>query len=136
MGFTGTQLGMTAEQEDALREVLLQEQPDEVHHGDCVGSDAQLDRIAREFGAAVVIHPPSNPSKRAHCARPGDVVWEPLPYLDRDLDIVESSTVLVATPRDEREEVRSGTWYTVRVARRMGRRVVVIRPDGSLVREN
>ena len=31
----------------------------------------------------------------------------------------------------EGERLRSGTWATVRYARKKGRRVIVVRPDGS-----
>jgi predicted Rossmann fold nucleotide-binding protein DprA/Smf involved in DNA uptake len=44
--------------------------------------------------------------------------------------------VLVACPREEHgEETRSGTWSTVRYARRVGRPVIVVRPSGRIERE-
>lgn len=131
VGFTGTQQGMSAPQIVELRRLLILEDPGDFHHGDCVGADAEADVVARSLGCHMVIHPPSNSAKRAWCGSEGDDIWTPAPYLDRDLDIVESSTLLIAAPLSEREEVRSGTWYTVRAARRAGRRVLVIRRNGE-----
>lgn len=135
VGFTATQEGMSGAQKITLRETLLKLTPDELHHGDCVGGDEECDKIARSLGVAVVIHPPTNSSKRAFCAQPGDVVWEPAPYLERNGDIVESSTVLIAAPRRDVEELRSGTWSTVRKARRSGRRVFVLARDGGVLKD-
>ena len=48
-------------------------------------------------------------------------------------DLEYSRTVLIAAPAEqEGERLRSGTWATVRYARRLGRRVVLVCPDGSL----
>lgn len=128
VGFTGTQVGMSKSQLGLLRHVFLGVDPvDEVHHGDCVGADEELDAYVRTLGGVlIVIHPPSNPSKRAFCFQPGDVQRPERPYLDRNRDIVDACDVLVAAPRTDQEELRSGTWSTVRYARSVGRRVVVL----------
>lgn len=126
VGFTGTQRGMSDLQKIELRGLLIEEGATELHHGDCVGADAEADAIARELRVAVVIHPPSDTKKRAFCAQKDDVVWEPLPYLERNRDIVESCNLLVAAPLGSRELLRSGTWATVRYARSAGREVVIL----------
>jgi hypothetical protein len=66
------------------------------HHGDCVGADEQAHVIARICGFFIVIHPPTDPRKRAWCT--GDFVMTPAPYLDRNAAIVRSTVVLVAAP--------------------------------------
>ena len=38
-GFTGTQVGLTPEQETALVSLISQLNPQEAHHGDCIGAD-------------------------------------------------------------------------------------------------
>lgn len=126
IGFTGTQRGMTRRQVVALRQLMTG--ATELHHGDCIGADAQADAIARIFGVPVVIHPPENPSKRAFTAQGGDTVWQPLPYLERNHDIVDECDVLIAAPKTPNEELRSGTWATVRYARRIGRPVNILTP--------
>lgn len=132
VGFTGTQHGMTAEQERSLR-ALLRELGGVLHHGDCIGSDKQAAGIAREQGRRVVGHPPEDSSKRAFF--PSDETREPKPFLVRDHDIVDETEALVATPRTAQEQVRSGTWATIRYARKMKRRIYIIQPDGTLKTE-
>lgn len=130
LGFTGTQAGMSPAQKWAFTNLLLTyyTKP-ELHHGDCVGADADAHEIAYRLGCSIAIHPPENPSKRAFC-QPAASVRSPRPYLDRNRDIVNDTRALIATPKG-REELRSGTWATVRHARRTGKPVLVIWPDGS-----
>ena len=121
IGFTGTQEGMSEKQRSSLRQVLAGFFADGARvfrHGDCVGADAQAHAIAKAIGFRVVIHPPSDDSKRAFCQ--GDVVLTPRPYLLRNRHIVDASGVLIATPKGD-EELRSGTWSTVRYARKVRR---------------
>lgn len=137
IGFTGTSTGATGAQLRRLRAVF-QSCPcaSEFHHGDCVGADAQADAVAREVGLAVVIHPPSDDKARAFCAQSGDVVHAPpaaFPgYMERNQDIVDECTVLVVLPQTAHEVQRSGTWSTVRKARRAGKPVMIITPAGEL----
>lgn len=39
IGFTGTREGMTQAQKDVFASLVARIEPDEFHHGDCVGSD-------------------------------------------------------------------------------------------------
>lgn len=102
-------------------------------HGDCIGADAQFHEIASKLGLLhlMTIHPPTDPKRRAFCA--GAMCMMPaLPYLVRDKKIVQACTLLLATPHLGWEELRSGTWTTVRYARKSGREVQLIWPDGSV----
>jgi hypothetical protein len=101
------------------------------HHGDCVGSDAEAHDIAHEFGAAIIIHPPSNPDKRAF-KNPGPRRI-PKPYLERNKDIVNECDVLIGMPKEHEEQLRSGTWSTIRYARKQGKPLRVIAPDGTRI---
>lgn len=116
IGFTGTRDGMSESQKQALRVALGS--ASEFHHGDCIGADAEADAIARQLGIAVVIHPPTDSSRRAFCVRPGDVVRAPRPFIERNHAIVDESQQLIAAPKSDVEALRSGTWATVRYARR------------------
>jgi predicted Rossmann fold nucleotide-binding protein DprA/Smf involved in DNA uptake len=60
---------------------------------------------------------------------------KPRSYLSRNRDIVRDTEMLVATPGEEAEHLRSGTWSTVRFARKLGRSVWVILPNGTVRRE-
>lgn len=138
LGFTGTQHGMTDSQAQAVfDEMMLYGQvPEQVvteaHHGCCVGADAQFDAMLAYMDKSVVVHghPPLNTSKMAKglCC---DIMHEPLEYLVRNRAIVDASNTLFAAPQGA-EEQRSGTWSTVRYARRKGNvNIRIIWPGGG-----
>jgi hypothetical protein len=130
IGFTGTRKGMTAAQQQELRELLAATPGVTLHHGDAIGADAQAHEIAAELGASVVIHPPSEDGQRAFKSAPD--IRAPKPYLDRSKEIVRETEMVAAAPASEVEELRSGTWSTIRYARRLGRPVWLILPDGRI----
>jgi hypothetical protein len=124
IGFTGSRRGMTAAQQHQL-EVLLRGLGvgSELHHGDCVGADDVAGQVAHRLDYRVVSHPPTNERLRAHSV--ADEVREPLDYLIRNRCIVDETEMLIAAP-DGPERLHSGTWATIRYARSLGRRVVVL----------
>lgn len=131
LGFTGTRTGLSPEQGEQLGGLVGLFEI--VHHGDCLGADAQLHEIARRNHLWIVVHPPTNTKLRAWCK--GDIAMPAKPYLERNRVIVTSSDVLVATPKS-RQKANSGTWYTVEQARKLSKPVVIIHRDGSLATEN
>jgi hypothetical protein len=133
IGFTGSQRGMTPEQTVALFNLLLFEPESEFgfHHGDCIGADAGAHEIALILFRPIVVHPPDRDVKRAFCPNATEV-RDPAPYMVRNQAIVNETLLLVACP-DGPEHLRSGTWSTVRYARKIGRPVVLITPDGSVL---
>jgi len=127
LGFTGTRQGMTHEQLRGLGEILAQTVgATTFHHGDCVGSDAQAHALAQKWGISCIVHPPRDLRFRAWCE--GHIIEVPLEYLERNRAIVEACDVLIAAPRTCEEEQRSGTWSTVRYARKLGRPIVFLMP--------
>jgi hypothetical protein len=106
-----------------------------VHHGDCVGADAEFHEISRALGIAVHIHPPTKNGKRAFCAH-ADIVRPVQDYLKRNRDIVDSCSVLLAAPNADKEKLRSGTWATVRYARKLGKKIFILLPAGEIIVEN
>jgi hypothetical protein len=133
LGFTGTQRGMTLAQKIAVSQFLgtLDPQPTEAHLGDCIGADAEFYMIlTRLFPECKVVgHIPDSDAKRAFLKYTEEKA--PLPYLVRNRNIVSASQRLLATPAGP-ETLRSGTWSTVRAARRMGCQVTIIYPDGAI----
>jgi len=129
IGFTGTKRGMTAAQLDALR-VCLNDYSvgTELHHGDCIGADAEAHDICTALRLKPVIHPPDNPRARAY--KQAKRVLPPKPYLERNHDIVDAVDYLIAAPAGFKEKLRSGTWATVRYAKRVGKVVYVLWPNG------
>lgn len=115
---------MTERQYNAVHAILPPETA--VHHGDCVGADAEFHDIA--WGMCfIIVHPPIEDMYRAFCIAP-DKTLEPRPYLARNKDIVNQSDILIAAPNTLVEEWRSGTWSTVRYARKMGKPVIILDP--------
>lgn len=135
IGFTGNQFGMTEKQKDSFRLILTNLEPKYFRHGDCVGSDTDAHEIVLESNIEILIHPPDNPSKRAFNEE-AFKVFEEKPYLNRNQDIVDGCTVLIATPKEYRENLRSGTWSTIRMARKAKRNIYIILPNGKVIREN
>jgi hypothetical protein len=123
VGWTASRMGLTPPQKDTLLSELHRLGATQLHHGDCQGGDADGHEIARSLGLWIVGHPPAAEGLRAHCAC--DETREPAPYLTRDHNIVLETQVLLAGP-DGRERLRSGTWTTIRYAKRLHRPVGVI----------
>lgn len=127
LGGTGTEQGMSNRQRTDFILFITSNEFDEFHHGDCVGADAQMhDIIMKLFPAMkIIIHPPSSEDKRAFCHTAIENRHSPKPYLERNRDIAEACDILIATPLGN-EILRSGTWATVRYARKLGKRVEVL----------
>lgn len=123
VGFTGTRRGMNPWQRYLLENALVSLEVTELHHGDCVGSDAQANVVVQYLGLRTVIHPPTDPKARAFCTY--DEAREPCPYLERNHQIVDETDILIAAPEGP-EVVRSGTWATIRYARKLNRHVVIL----------
>lgn len=135
LGVTATQRGLTRAQRDAALS-YLQQLPllTEFHHGGCVGGDEDLHFLVRGAfpGVPIFIHRGDTPEKWAHF--PGDThVTElrALPNLERNKVIVKTVGKLWAFPGERQEVLRSGTWATIRTAKRAGRSAIIFYPDGT-----
>lgn len=130
LGFTGTREGMTQQQKLALGELLDTKYGmniGEFHHGDCEGADTQAHLIAKSRGWNIVIHPPDKNYARAYNVGYSSIRL-PIPFLARNHNIVDECSVLIAAPHDTEEQLRSGTWATIRYARKQGKTVVILNP--------
>lgn len=147
IGFTGTHHGMTQAQRITFRSLLseiVSQDPltrDEFHHGDCIGADSQANDIAWAVGCSITVHPPTEPRNRFFCKAETQgtqtfTILPEKPYMVRDKDIVNGSTRMFATPVGTEEELRSGTWATIRYARKKKIPLTIIWPDGSTTQEN
>jgi hypothetical protein len=126
LGFTGTREGMTDKQRREFTQLIAQKQPTEFHHGDCIGSDEQARNIVRDVApkCRIVVHPPAIIELRAWTR--GDLILPARPYLVRKHDIVDAVDELVATLRSGMEEVCSGSWATVRYARKCQKPITIL----------
>ncbi len=134
VGFTGSRKGMTLGQKDILCRSLIWATIQEFHHGDCIGADEEAHNIVREYAprCSIIVHPPIDRELRA--LTKGNITYEPQHYLKRNHDIVDLSDMLIACPKENHEVQRSGTWATIRYAKNMNKPVMVIMPDGKIVR--
>jgi hypothetical protein len=138
IGFTGTRNGMTDAQRRKVDMVVAEVIGGDVnlrvvaHHGDCIGADEKFHEIAQQYGCKTIGHP-STHNLRAYCKF--DKELDRKAPLARNADIVAESRVMIACPAEETEQQRSGTWSTVRLARRAGKQLAIVLPDGTATRE-
>jgi hypothetical protein len=125
VGFTGTRAGLSEEQARQLRHVLsllrhadiAVQQPTLFLDGDCArGADRQARQIAEAHGCKSEPVPPKDQTAAE--------------LLARDRVIAQRCHILVAAPLTDTEQVRSGTWYTVRQARDLQKPVVMLTRGG------
>ena len=133
IGFTGTRHGMSEEQKSEFKKIIKSKECEEFHHGMCIGSDEQAHQIAKDTKIKVVGHPPS--FKKFMATTECDITKKPFDYLKRNKNIVDEAEILIATP-DVKEKVRSGTWSTIRYARKKGKRIYIIHKNGRTTIEN
>jgi hypothetical protein len=133
IGFTGTRRGMTEAQRHAVTEFISGfDEKIRAHHGVCEGADAEFHQICREFDAHIKGHPPVDKRYMVNAPLTFEECADPKPYLVRNKEIVNESELLIATPRQAYEVLRSGTWSTVRYARRQSKPVIIVFPNGSI----
>lgn len=137
LGFTGSRTGMTDDQQAAVRQELQkvldehQSEALEAHHGDAIGADTQFHAICQEVNIPVVIHPSQDQKDRAFCEG-AKAERPPQNFRQQSESIVNSSDILIAAPNGFREQLRgSGTWMTVRIARKAEKTCVICFPDGA-----
>jgi hypothetical protein len=130
IGLTATRFGMSEPQKATFRSLLTPKSgTGTLHHGCCVGGDVDGHWIALDLRYRIVGHPPIYPTFRAPL-----VCNEMRPvqhYLTRNRHIVDESEMLIACPRNDEEEVHSGTWHTYRYALKKKKSVTLILRDGS-----
>lgn len=119
VGFTGSRSGMSLAQKRWIVDYLTA-LPKFSHvsvlHGDCLGADAEFDDIASSLRLPRFCLPCDLDDKRAFTdARPLEAPQKPLV---RNHKIVDRSRILIAAPAQSTEQARSGTWATIRYARK------------------
>ncbi len=122
IGFTGTRLGMTAGQKEALTNLLQELKPSEFHHGDCIGADQEACEMAQTLQIPTICHPPVKKDLQAHTTNTH--TRQPKPYLERNRNIVEETHLLIAAPH--LTEPSKGTNYTINYAKSLGKTVLVL----------
>jgi hypothetical protein len=135
VGMTGTKDGATDLQLAVFKKRFLKLGTADsliLHHGDCIGADEQCHAIAVKVGCRIMVHPPTDDKARAYCKKGKTRVLNCKPYLKRNKDIVDDSAIMFALPKEKEEQLRSGTWSTIRYAKKTKKRLVIIWPDGTV----
>jgi hypothetical protein len=136
LGITGTRAGPRPAQTAAALKFMRGLKPYRVVHGGAPGFDMIAHGIAETLRVREVeIHPSTQSNVGAAGVIPGAgvVIYPELPPLERNRVIVKRIYGLLACPKTDDEELRSGTWATVRYAREAGVPVYLIKQDGLIV---
>lgn len=137
LGFTGTRHGMSDLQWNRVAAMVGGlygwRGPFVAHHGDCVGADSEFHWICRwsASDATIEIHPGPSGDVARQAGCDGDVRHEGKPHMARNADIVTASHAMIAAPR----EATGGTVGTINIARRVGKPLAIVWPDGTVTRE-
>lgn len=138
IGMTGTREGGSDSQFVAVRQLIASLRPDEFHHGCCLGADEEIGVLVYDSYPfmRVVGHPSdikdmTSSAALAKCHE----VRECRSPLMRNWYIVNEVDRLIAIPVGP-EKMRSGTWATVRYARKIGKPIYIIYQDGTVATEN
>jgi hypothetical protein len=129
LGMTGNRNGMSNIAKVKLLDFLNSNKISEVHHGDCLGTDHEFHDICSERNIKIIIHPPNNDKMRAFCK--SDNILPEKKFLDRNHDIVNDIDILIAFPPTEKEVIRSGSWATIRYAKKKNKQIFIIFPSGK-----
>lgn len=132
IGFTGTREDPSREQVRILTETLnsLYEDGCNFHHACCTGADTIASIIANTVGYICIGHPPINTVFKSSYYIANEE-RSPKDYIERNRDIVNETSVLIAVPKYKVATRKSGTHYTVSYAASIGKGVVVIEPNGN-----
>ena len=133
IGFTGTREGMTERQRRTCKKTLeymceyLGTYSRPVIHGGAIGADTQFHVIADDLGINIFVFPAHKDSFDYWSDKVAFInLFDPKPPLERNKEIVKRSTILIAAPYSLKEENRSGTWATIRYARKWENGIPII----------
>ena len=140
VGVTATRWGVDERRLDTFKYIIEKLGITHFDFGMCVGGDTQAYKIVRSLDKTVWVkgHPPIEQGQffsNVDC----DDIAKPKDYLSRDRDIVDESEVMIAMPKENTEKRRSGTWYTVRYAKKViksdkgsCKKLYIILPNGKV----
>jgi hypothetical protein len=134
LGMTGSRDGISLKQKNKLIEFLDNNTIKEAHHGDCLGADKEFHHECEKRTIKIIIHPPINNYQRAYCK--SETILQQKDYIERNHDIVDISDLLIAFPSTDYEVLRSGTWATIRYAKKQNKKMHIIYPNGSISYHN
>ena len=132
VGFSGSRSGMTKSQINKVDSLLTDDLLTKVSHsGDCIGADEDFYKLSISHGLYLIGHPPNQDKLRAFCEF--NEIRETKSYIVRNHDIVDESNWLLFTPLTSIEILRSGTWATIRYAKKKNKEGFIVWPNGTYI---
>lgn len=156
LGFTGTRKGLTPAQRAQLPSVLVVQpllkssdgmfgiDPIRTLHGGAAGADQEFHDWLMEatpwmsVPPLIEIYPTEDRAQLWYSRDSRQVNWCVHPGSDpltRNRIIATRCDALLACPAEATEQLRSGTWSTVRYARKASKPVTLLLPDGKVREE-
>ena len=135
IGFTGTLEGLTKSQASSFLELVSILNISEFEHGDAIGADQESHNIILDnklLNSEKIFKRPCTISNKRAFTKEGIILENPIAPLKRNHKIVDDVDILIACPKGFEEELRSGTWATIRYANKIKKEVYIIFPDGSI----
>ena len=139
IGFTGTLEGLTKSQGGSFIQLVEFLGITEFEHGDALGADCESHNILLDNNILksdnIFKRPCYILNKRAF-TKEGSLLEEPIAPIERNHKIVNEIEILIGCPKGFEEELRSGTWATIRYAKKTNKLTYIIYPDGSIIEIN
>lgn len=130
LSFSATRNGLTLPQAVQVCKIIKELSPDLIVHGGCTGGDENIDYIAFQFGISRRVRP-CNLKKFKGVLQPGACIFPTKNPRERNLDIVQDGDTITAYPKGEKEQKRgSGTWQVIRMAKKIGKPLLIVYPNG------
>ena len=137
IAFTGPRTGMSTRQQDSFTEIITTyagyhfttSQNLLFFHGGCNGSDIEARDIAlacKEYQKIDIECFPGDKDQYENNIGFDQEVHDQMPYLWRNKNMVNACNILIATPQSLVEELRSGTWSTIRYARKIKKPCLIL----------
>ncbi len=147
IGIAGNFEAMTTVQKDTLLKLLRRFEHSYrdlfVHTGGCIGAEKDLVDllVMHEIVRELHVHPPENVKIRAKISpdalkKSGIklIKHSERPHQERNHEIVNSTDIFIAIPKEKEEIKESDVWMAVRYCKRNKKQVITIFPDGKATR--
>lgn len=132
VGITGSLEGLTGPQLRWAKQFIQDNVVRVLHHGNCIGGDEDVATLFYKGQDTYIIAHPGHISTMQSKISFNDLVLPEKHTLARNRLIVNSSDLLLGFPKIDDEDDNSGSWYTIRWAKRHRTPVIVISPTGMM----
>lgn len=134
VAFTGTRFALTLKQTRALKSLLDQlglNEQDTVLHGCCTGADTEFHKMCREKKVRIIGYPAYTEQEKLadECDSRHGISYDPLV---RNRQMVNGADLVIGAPNTMKDQIRSGTWMTLRHCKKRRKNHHIVYPDGQV----